>query len=85
MHLLQLYTTCGIIAGAAGSLLYLLEKSVSADELVAHPAKNVWPHSGYFSSFDAARLVQFLSVLDIGFCLVGFALICSTLRTAVNF
>ena len=51
----HLIATVGVLAGGAGALMYALDISVKASDLVAHPPKMPWPHSGLFSSFDHAR------------------------------
>ena len=52
---LQLMTFFGATAGGVGALIYALENSVSADELLAHPPSYPWSFSGLFSSLDHSR------------------------------
>ncbi|CAG9828957.1 unnamed protein product [Diabrotica balteata] len=46
----------GLIAGGTGALLFALDQSVKASDLELHPPKNVWSHSGTFSSLDHASV-----------------------------
>jgi len=45
---------CTAISG--GALIYALENSVSASDLVVHPYNIPWAHSGMFSTFDYASV-----------------------------
>lgn len=47
--------TLGVLAGGAGALVYALERTVKASDLILHPPKNPWTHNGPFSAFDHAR------------------------------
>lgn len=46
----------GALAGGAGALLFALDQSVRADELVLHPPKNPWSHNGIIQSYDHSSL-----------------------------
>ncbi|CAG9856975.1 unnamed protein product [Phyllotreta striolata] len=48
--------TLGIVAGGAGAVLVALDQSVKASDLELHPPKNIWSHSGIFSSLDHASV-----------------------------
>lgn len=46
----------GVVAGTAGTLLFALDKSVQASEMVAHPPTYSWPFYGWLQSFDHASM-----------------------------
>ncbi|XP_056635771.1 cytochrome c1, heme protein, mitochondrial-like [Diorhabda carinulata] len=46
----------GLLAGGTGALLYALDQSVKASDLELHPPKNIWSHSGLFSSLDHSSI-----------------------------
>nr|XP_023029678.1 cytochrome c1, heme protein, mitochondrial [Leptinotarsa decemlineata] len=46
----------GVLAGGVGALALALDQSVRASDLELHPPKNVWSHSGMFSSLDHASV-----------------------------
>ncbi|KAJ8686341.1 hypothetical protein QAD02_022135 [Eretmocerus hayati] len=46
----------GVAAGGIGALIFSLEKSVSAVEIIAHPPHNHWSFTGLFKSLDHASM-----------------------------
>lgn len=48
-------TCMGVAVGGIGALIYTLENSVKAFELIAHPPKYPWSFYGHISSLDHAR------------------------------
>jgi len=46
----------GALAGGAGALLFALDQSVKATDLVLHPPKNSWSHNGIIQSYDHSSL-----------------------------
>ncbi|XP_045464033.1 cytochrome c1, heme protein, mitochondrial [Harmonia axyridis] len=46
----------GVVAGGAGALLFALDQSVKATDLVLHPPKNSWSHAGIIQSYDHSSL-----------------------------
>lgn len=53
----KIMATIGVLAGGAGALVYTLDQSVRAYDLVLHPPKLPWNHNGWFKGFDHARFV----------------------------
>ncbi|XP_012284699.1 cytochrome c1, heme protein, mitochondrial [Orussus abietinus] len=51
-----LMTCLGVAAGGVGALVYALETSVKADELVAHPSTYGWSFYGLINSLDHASM-----------------------------
>lgn len=51
----QLLTCLGVTAGGISALIYALDNSVKASELVAHPPTYKWDFYGWLSSLDHAR------------------------------
>ncbi|XP_066584094.1 cytochrome c1, heme protein, mitochondrial [Prorops nasuta] len=51
-----LLTCLGVTAGGVASLIYALEQSVKASDLVLHPPKYQWSFYGLFSSLDHASM-----------------------------
>ncbi|XP_014206161.1 cytochrome c1, heme protein, mitochondrial [Copidosoma floridanum] len=50
-------TACiGVAAGGIGALLFTLDQSVKAIEIVAHPPHYHWAFSGFFKSLDHASM-----------------------------
>ncbi|XP_014250874.1 cytochrome c1, heme protein, mitochondrial [Cimex lectularius] len=49
-------TLAGITVGGGAALLYALEKSVQASDLILHPPKLPWAHRGYFDALDHASV-----------------------------
>ncbi|KAK0179390.1 hypothetical protein PV327_005147 [Microctonus hyperodae] len=47
-----LMTCMGVAVGGIGALIYTLENSVKAFELIAHPPKYSWSFDGHISSLD---------------------------------
>ncbi|NP_001153450.1 cytochrome c1, heme protein, mitochondrial isoform X1 [Nasonia vitripennis] len=53
----KVMTTClGVAAGGIGALIFTLDSSVRASELVAHPPHYHWSFSGLFDSLDHASM-----------------------------
>jgi hypothetical protein len=48
-------TCVGIATGGIGTLLFTLDRSVKAVEIIAHPPHYHWPFSGLFASLDHSR------------------------------
>lgn len=52
-----LYTALGVAGAGAAGLVFALENSqLHASDLVLHPPKYQWPHSGTFASYDHASI-----------------------------
>ncbi|XP_003748257.1 cytochrome c1, heme protein, mitochondrial [Galendromus occidentalis] len=51
-----MYSLLGTAGFGAAGVLYALENSVSAMELVAHAPKYQWPHGDWIESFDARSI-----------------------------
>ncbi|KAK0080373.1 hypothetical protein PV325_014069 [Microctonus aethiopoides] len=51
-----LMTCMGVAVGGIGALIYTLENSVKAFELIAHPPKYPWSFYGHISSLDHASM-----------------------------
>ena len=45
----------GVTAGGIGALIFTLDRSVQAAELIAHPPHYHWSWSGLFQAIDHAR------------------------------
>ncbi|XP_043288672.1 cytochrome c1, heme protein, mitochondrial [Venturia canescens] len=51
-----LLSCLGVTAGGIGALIYALENSVKAFEMIAHPPKYGWDFYGWFKSLDHASM-----------------------------
>lgn len=45
----------GVAVGGVGALIYSLEQSVKAFEMIAHPPHYPWSWEGFVNSLDHAR------------------------------
>lgn len=52
---LQLLTCLGVTAGGISALIYALDNSVRASDLIAHAPTYKWDFYGWFNSLDHAR------------------------------
>lgn len=50
------YSLLGTAGVASAGVLYALENSVSASDIVAHPPQFDWPHGLFLSSYDSASI-----------------------------
>lgn len=54
----QFFSTVGVVGAGVAGVIYALNESVKAADLVLHPPKLAWPHKEtVISSLDHARLV----------------------------
>lgn len=53
--MLKMVSCLGVAVGGIGALIYTLENSIKAFELIAHPPNYQWSWNGLINAIDHAR------------------------------